>query len=58
METDKEVRDDIIHIVNVLICLARDGQYDTPKHRKLYGQFRKMVHKFEPVRKIRRLEGL
>lgn len=40
-----ERRKDLVHIVNVLICSARDGQYGTKKHMDLYEKFRRMVGK-------------
>ncbi len=46
-QTQEELREDIIHAVNVLINQARDGEYTSAKHMKLYGKFSRMVKKLE-----------
>lgn len=46
-QTQPELCKDIVHIVNVMICEARDGGYETPKMEKLYDQFDRMIKRLK-----------
>ncbi len=39
------LRKRIILAVNLLTCSARDGEYGTEKHMKMYEQFKKLLEK-------------
>lgn len=41
------LREDIVHIVNVLDVSSRTGGYGSKKHMGMYAQFKRMVQKLE-----------